>query len=287
MRKIRPPRGGRRERRDVWMDQTGYAGAVGELPKKRGITGSTLKLIAVIAMLIDHTGAVVLERILMAEGLYDAVTQAELAEFMARYGGVYLADSIMRLVGRIAFPIFCFLLVEGFVHTRSKLRYLRNLAVFALISEPIFDMAVFGVWSESRGQNVYFTLFLGVLTLWGIQKAQGMGRKALGRLLSLGAAAAGCAAAWLLSTDYGGYGVLAIVAIYLLRGRPVAGGAAACTCLLPLSFLQAAGYGALIPIHLYNGERGLRMKYFFYLFYPVHLLLLYQVASMLGYRYAF
>lgn len=287
MRKIRPPHGGRRERRDVWMDRTGYAGAVGELPKKRGIPGSTLKIIAVIAMAIDHTGAVVLERILMAEGRWDAVTPAEMEAFLAEYGGVMAADTVMRLIGRIAFPLFCFLLVEGFCHTRSKLRYLVNLGVFAVVSEPIFDMAVRGVWSDMEAQNVYFTLFLGVLTLWAVQWAGERKEKPLRVGLTLAAGAAGCAAAQLLSTDYGGLGVLAILLIYLLRKRPVAAGAAACTALMPLSILQITGYGALIPIHLYNGERGLRMKYFFYLFYPVHLLLLYQVASMLGYRYAF
>ena len=258
------------------------------LSKRRGISGSTLKIIALVAMLIDHTGAVVLERILMAEGRWDATTPAELEAFMSEYGGVLLADSIMRLIGRIAFPIFCFLLVEGFLHTHSKLRYLFNMAVFAAVSEPVFDMAARGVWSDMEAQNVFFTLFLGVLTLWGIQAAQKLqGGRAVQVLLTLAGAVAGCAAAQLLRTDYGGLGVLAVVLIYLLRGRPVVAGAAACTALMPLSFLQITGYGALIPIRLYNGERGLRMKYFFYLFYPVHLLILYQVACMLGYRYAF
>ena len=258
------------------------------LPAGRpGLAGSTLKLIAVAAMLIDHTGAVVLERILVAETPYASASPEAWAAFTAQFGWVAAADAVMRLIGRIAFPLFCFLLVEGFCHTRSKVRYLVNLGIFAAVSEPIFNMAVYGVWEEPAGQNIYFTLFIGVLTLWGVQRALALPGRPLGLLLAAGAGAAGCAAAWLLSTDYGGWGILAILAFYLLRGRPGTAGAAACTCLLPLGLVQAAGYAAILPIRFYNGERGLRMKYFFYLFYPVHLLLLYQAACMLGYRYAF
>ena len=92
--------------------------------QKRGISGSTLKIIAIITMLIDHIGAVVIAPVMIQ-----------------RSGNLYMEDdlygiySLLRTIGRIAFPIFCFLLVEGFVHTRNVKRYAIRLGLFAIISE--------------------------------------------------------------------------------------------------------------------------------------------------------
>ena len=150
-----------------------------EVSKKRGIPGSTLKIIAITTMFIDHVGAVVLEGKLSDLGMAQAMqTQAGLQEFMAQYGVLYLMDMIMRLIGRMGFPIFCFLLIEGFLHTRSRLKYGRNLLLFALISEVPFDLAI----TRSMGdvpmiggvlypyyQNVFFTLFIGLLCMCGYE----------------------------------------------------------------------------------------------------------------------
>lgn len=87
--------------------------------KQQGISGYWLKVIAVVSMLIDHTSAVILEQI----------------------PGLEAPAFFMRIIGRAAFPIYCFLLVEGFYHTRSRAKYAGRLFLFALISEVPFDLA--------------------------------------------------------------------------------------------------------------------------------------------------
>ena len=98
-----------------------------------GINSFQLKWIAVITMIIDHTGAV-----------------------------LFPDDMVFRYIGRIAFPIFCFLLVEGFFHTRDVRKYMLRLGLFALISEIPYDLAFRDTVLEFEHQNVFFALLLGV-----------------------------------------------------------------------------------------------------------------------------
>ena len=104
--------------------------------KQQGISGYWLKLIAVISMLIDHTSAVILEQI----------------------PGLEAPAFFMRIIGRAAFPIYCFLLVEGFYHTRSRAKYAGRLFLFALISEVPFDLAFSRRMWDFSSNNVFFTL---------------------------------------------------------------------------------------------------------------------------------
>ncbi len=124
--------------------------------KKWGIDGSTLKLAAITIMLIDHTAATVLGRILQKTDNYNGLLNS-----------IYI---VMRLIGRLAFPIFCFLLVEGMIHTHNRLKYAMRLAVFAIISEIPFDLALFGKPFYLHYQNVFFTLLIGLLVLIGFHK---------------------------------------------------------------------------------------------------------------------
>lgn len=123
---------------------------------KKGIPGSTLKWIAIIAMLIDHTGAILLESQIMKEGTLEIEA-------------IFVIDFIMRLIGRFGFPIFAFLLVEGFTHTRSVKKYALNLSLFALISELPFNLGFSGTLFYPGYQNVFFTLAIAVVTLTGVQ----------------------------------------------------------------------------------------------------------------------
>lgn len=173
------------------------------------------------------------------------------------------------LYRRIGFPIFCFLLIEGFFHTSSKKKYAIRLFLFALLSEFPFDYALFDSPVNLDYQNVFFTLFLGLLTIWGINtlchKAGNQTRLWIGKILI---AAAGCLAAWLLQTDYDYKGIILILLLYLFHDQKFL-----CTLVSCLSLLwEAPACLAFIPINLYNGKRGISLKYFFYLFYPVHLL---------------
>ena len=137
-----------------------------EVGKKRGIPGSTLKIIAITTMFIDHIGAVVLEGKLSDLGMAQAMqTQEGLQEFMAQYGVLYLIDMIMRLIGRMGFPIFCFLLIEGFIHTRSRLKYGRNLLLFALVSEVPFDLRLQEAWEMCQRSAACFILIIRTYSL--------------------------------------------------------------------------------------------------------------------------
>ena len=111
------------------------------------ISGSTLKIIAMACMLIDHTAAVLFDRILISRGLLNAVNASDGGASFLSTGNtavIYYADMIMRTIGRISFPIFCFLLIEGFMHTHDVKKYALNLGIFALVSEIPFDLAFAG-----------------------------------------------------------------------------------------------------------------------------------------------
>jgi hypothetical protein len=226
-------------------------------------TGSTLKLIAIVTMFIDHFGAVVVGQGLLA--LPSVRTNSEL------YHQIYLFYRILRYIGRLAFPIFCFLLVEGFLHTRSKEKYLLRLGLFTLISEIPFDLAIYGDWYYPDKQNVFFTLFFGMLVMVLADRI----KNEWGQFLIM---AAGISLGYFFQTDYGARGVFLICLLYLLRyARPLQcfGGAMVMLYELtaPLAFL---------PVLFYNGKKGrLRFKYFFYWFYPVHLLLLAGIRALL------
>ena len=116
-----------------------------------------LKYVAVVTMLIDHAACVFLERTQTADGRY----------LMDVLAGGALLDRILRAVGRQAFPVFCFFLVEGFFYTRSRVRYLIRLAVFALLSQEPFRQCIFPR-SDQLHANVMCTLLLGLLAIWCI-----------------------------------------------------------------------------------------------------------------------
>lgn len=232
-----------------------------------GISGSTLKLIAILSMLIDHAGATVIRTI------WQSPVIAADAELRQLWSEIYRAS---RSIGRIAFPIFCFLIVEGFLHTHNVWRYASRLSLFALISEIPFDLALKGSWYYPQKQNVYFTLLIGLLVLIGLRFFETSKRRLLHIFWPL-VLIAGMYAAFWIDTDYNYKGVFLIAVLYLLRRERLQ----QCVgCAVSVAWEMPAPIAAL-PIFLYNGTRGRQMKYFFYWFYPVHLLVLYAIANFL------
>lgn len=234
----------------------------------RGISGSTVKLVGIITMFIDHFAAALIFRVILNGGY-----TRELYNF-------YL---FLREVGRLGFPIFCFLLVEGFEKTRSKTKYALRLGLFALISEIPFDLAFSAVWMEFEHQNVYFTLFLGMLALCAYDF---LGKRNLPKILRWGLDMAVLVVIMLiadfLKTDYSGMGVLTITVMYALRRSRLAAMAGGCVVLAVMDLRELPAFLTLLPVAAYNGERGWKLKYFFYAFYPAHLLLLWLIAKTLG-----
>lgn len=228
--------------------------------KKYGISAAVLKWIAVASMLIDH----------FAIAVYYQIPYNEY--------GVYF---ILRKIGRIAFPIYCFLLVEGFYHTKNVEKYIRNCFLFAVISEIPFDMAIFGQVFYPQGQNVYFTLCIGLCALVVLDKYKHQN----GIKYMVFKAAVIVLAAYLgeiFDVDYHWKGVLFIIMFYYVRDmqewiRNLAGICAfAYEMTAPLAF---------IPIHFYNGVRGRQVKYLFYAIYPVHLLVFGLIRLYLNGRF--
>lgn len=242
-----------------------------------GISGSTLKIIAIISMLIDHTAAVVIKAYMLAN-----IANTNLIS-------IY---KYMRLIGRLAFPIFCFLLIEGFKYTRSHKKYALRLGIFALISEIPFNLAFRGQGFAPDYQNVFFTLLIGLLVMQGFSLIEERTTKkkwfpmikntslqtGIAFFACLLVLLAGMLAADFLKTDYGGFGVLTIAMMYLLRESPVSSMLGGCTILTIMSVNEIVAFVDVILVKFYNGERGLNLKFIFYLFYPVHLIVLYLIA---------
>ena len=251
--------------------------------KSFGINGFTLKMIAVVSMLVDHIGATIVERILYGGWeLVDADTWYQLQQI----------DEILRSVGRLAFPIYGFLIVEGFTYTRSIKKYLLRLGMFALISEIPFDLAFHGVLLEGSNNNVFLTLTLGLAAITAMDAVDQAfplmetisWRKQICRcFLMIASVVVPVMAAYGLHTDYGMAGVLSIILWYVFRQqRLLAAGLVVLELGLTCGTIEFWAILILIPLFLYNGKQGPKAKWFFYLFYPVHLLILTGIVYAMG-----
>lgn len=215
-----------------------------------GLNSFQLKLIAIVTMVIDHVGML-----------------------------MFPEEMIFRAIGRVAFPIYCFLIVEGFYHTSDIKKYITRLSVFALISEIPFNILVSHSIFSIEYQNVFFTLLIGLLTIYGINNT-------INPLLKSFVLVAGAAIATVIMADYSFYGVVLIYVFFNMREKR----AYACLFMAAMSFLvstiQGAAALAAIPIMLYDGEKGPAFtdnkmwKYAFYAFYPIHMIVLYVVARL-------
>lgn len=219
------------------------------------LNGNQLKLIAVISMLADHCAVAFLET---GSNLY----------------------WIMRGMGRIAFPIYAFLLVEGFFHTRDLKKYARRLLVLAILSEIPFNYLVSGHLVNLRCQNIFWTLLLGLLMM-NLQKlAQIHYPGTTGRQIQLLLIVLFCALAWMCKVDYDYRGIMLIGLIFWFYGDLRQQAVFGCLWMVltqgNLHLLLTVGYGiAFLLICCYNGMRGKwNGKAFFYAFYPVHLTVL-------------
>ena len=228
-----------------------------KLEKLRILDGTSLKLIAMISMVFDHVGD------------------------MFFPGALW-----MRMIGRLAMPLFSFCIAEGYAHTKNKQRYLLRIGVFALVSEIPFDLAFEGRVGLGH-QNIMLSFFLAILALMLFDRIRGEGKEhAAGKtLLGILCVCAVAVLALVLRADYTLFAVLAVFLFYVLRNRHpllrcgVGVGFLALT--RTVGYYRATGL-SLIPLLLYNGKRGRGLKWLFYAFYPGHLLLLYLLKTALG-----
>lgn len=224
-----------------------------ELKSRHILSGSHLKWTALITMVIDHTAMALVSR--------------------ECYPLLY---SVMRSIGRIAFPIFCFLLIEGFYHTRNFWKYAASLGIFALISEIPYNLLCSDALCYPERQNIFFTLLLGLIM---IKLMQEKGDDMAWRIIFLMGAGG---IAQLFDMDYGMFGIMQIAGLYFCRGNNGIRDAVLILLNLFQGGLQSFGGVAAIPIECYNGERGRQWKYFFYAVYPVHIMILFLIRKNWG-----
>ena len=273
-----------------------------QLPKC--LTSFRLKVIAIISMLIDHFAYIPFASVLsgsyaVKEGTvaYSGVKQSLLLWVVEHDCVLWALSDGMHWVGRLAFPLFCFLIVQGFLHTRSKAKYALRLAVFAVISEIPYDMAFSGCVLSFKNNNVFFTLLTGLLMIWGITAAMqridnlsclknknGLRNGIYAGVVLVFALAASFLVSVAFDSSYGASGVLTILIIFLLQRHPVLALVLSTFVLavLNFSFVQLFALPSALLVAMYNQQRGRPMKYFFYFVYPAHLLLFALIAVWLG-----
>lgn len=221
-----------------------------------------LKLIAIITMLIDHIGAV----------LYPDII-------------------ILRIIGRIAFPIFAFLIVQGYIHTKDFNKYIGRMFLFALLSEIPYDLAFSNKFIEFGHQNIFFTLGIGLIAIKAFDYA-----KSNSKIIGIALIIMISLIAGMLNVDYGFFGVALIAGLYLFNGIFIMQSFIAMTILtsMPIYYYYTRGHNlyylilicaniSLLFIREYNNEKGFDnkvVKYGFYMFYPAHILILYIISIL-------
>lgn len=223
------------------------------MKKLQCLDGSTLKIFAMVIMLIDHTGAVLFPEIIW-----------------------------MRIVGRLSFPIFAFFVAEGYTHTRNPLKYMGRMAVFALITEPVFDYAFYGRLTFYH-QNVMVTFLLALIGLYirdRIEQIQcSITMDFMKKIAGYAVIITTALAAEYLNTDYGCFGVMMVYVYQVLHDRfPAKHFLSSVLQIFGSIGIQKYSVISTIPLMLYNGKRGIGMKYLFYAFYPAHLAVLYIIS---------
>ncbi len=238
--------------------------------KWKCLNGTTLKALAMLLMFLDHA-----------------------------CWTIALEQQWMTCVGRMAFPLFAFLVAEGYRHTGNFKRYLKRMFLFALISEIPFNLMTGGAVINPFHQNVMFTFCLALLLLRMVDKA--WNRSWLeGLLVAVFGGCLGYGLGFLTFVDFYGYGVITVLVFWLAKKIPygrvlelaalvyinveLIGGLSYVLTLWGREIWvpqQAFALLALIPIWLYNGQRGpggKKWQYFAYAFYPAHILLLSLLA---------
>ena len=240
------------------------------------LTAAVLHIIAMTLMLMDHLWATLLP-----------------------------AREWLTCAGRVAFPIFAFMAVEGYFHTRSFKKYILRMLLFAVLSEIPFDLMYGGTWFYPVHQNVLWTFLLGLLGVWLMEQVRKKGKTWMYLLVCVLVVPAGLVLGTLCMVDYYGVGVLTVFVFYFLHGRKwwcflgqlaalywlnveLLGGLMYPVQLFGMEFelcQQGLALLALIPIWLYCGRQGYHSKPFQYLcyaFYPVHMLLLVVVLNFIN-----
>ena len=221
-----------------------------------------LKILAILFMTIDHIWAILFPNI-----------------------------RLLRAIGRLSFPIFIFLLIEGFTHTTNKRNYFLRLLFFAILSEPIYDFTFYKTFYYPQNQNILFLLALSFIFLYLLSKInQFIDQKVktdsiiVKTLTHIYLTLFFGFLAIIFRLDYSIYGIMMVYFMYLFKSHliyfmiiflPIT------LLFLPNGSFQSLCFLSLILISLYNKEKGHSLKYFFYIYYPLHILTLGIINTLL------
>lgn len=229
-------------------------------PLKKGLNGNIIKILAMIFMTIDHVGLVIFEN-----------------------------NLIMRTIGRLAYPLFAFMLAEGCYYTKNKLKHFLLIFILALACQ----LTVF-IYSGETEHNILITFSISILLIYAYQFFEK--NKTFVRVLPL---VFGIIAVYVLNyiipnfkkvegftLDYNFMGAMLPLLIYIfkdLRLKLVMTAIGLVLLSLELGGIQWYSLLSLIILALYDGSKGkLKLKYLFYIYYPIHLLLVYGISLLLG-----
>ena len=224
--------------------------------KIRIFSGAQLKYIAFLSMLIDH------------------VNKALMYPLLTENGFLRYVSDVFDILGRVAFPLFMFFLVEGFFKTGNRFKYLLNLIIFGIISEIPFDLFQSAVLFQPNSNNVMFTLALALVMIWVIDELKVPKSYIIPPVLwfpvSIIIVITVCLLSMIWGLDYEYHGILIAYFFYIFRNNPILSiiGGYLSIFKTPWALL---GFGLTLT---YNGKRGKQNKILNYLFYPVHLLIL-------------
>ena len=209
------------------------------------MTSFVLKIIAVITMTMDH------------------------------YSKIADGPEWFSLVGRVSFPLFAFLIGEGFRYTKDRKKYFYRIFLYALVLQIPDLLSI-----EKYDGNIFFTLSFGILSLLILNNTK------LNKFIKIILVIIIVVSAEMLTLDYGSYGVMIIIIFYLFRENNIMTAFSfTAVNILWISFFQMSAtqlYSIFVLplIFLYNGKEGKKMKLFFYLYYPLHLIVLYLLAEL-------
>jgi hypothetical protein len=224
-----------------------------KLKKFQVFNGAQLKYLAFVSMLIDHANNALLTPMLNGEGFL-----------------LHLSN-LFSILGRIAFPLFVFFIVEGFFKTRSRKRYLMTLLIFGVISEVPFDMFTSKTFFDPYWNNIMFTLALCLITIWLIDSLkEKLPNQVAWYVVSIILVILFGLLAMGLSLDYDYHAIIVAYLFYIFYDKPLLGATLGYLSIIKelYSFL---GFAMTLT---YNGQRGKQYKWLNYAFYPVHILIL-------------
>lgn len=227
---------------------------------KKGLTNNQLKIIALAAMTIDHIGVV-----------------------------LFQDNDIMRIIGRLAFPIFAYMIAEGCKYTKNKKRYLGLIAAEAVLCQAVYIIA-----ERSLYMNIFITFTLSIMLIFLGEKAVKEKKTGYYALLAVLVSVIYIICESVpkalpetdFAVDYGFFGVIMPAVIYFARENKQAKLTAVfvmCVLLsLSSSNIQYFSVFSVLLLAFYNGERGKHnLKYLFYVYYPLHLAVIYLISFLL------